>query len=111
MVGRSAFTPVSAAESGAWIGKGDVTVASPKFWSADTPELYLMRCFLVKGTAKESIVVDELDLSVGIRTVAVENGHILLNGKRIVLKGVIWNEDSPTGGSALTDSRWKRMWR
>ncbi len=108
MVGRSAFAPVSAAETGAWIGKGDVTVTTPKFWSPDTPELYLMRCFLVKGTVKENIVVDELDLSVGLRTLGVENGHIQLNGKRIVLRGVIWNEDTPAGGNALTEEQMEK---
>jgi hypothetical protein len=107
-VGKSVFTPVSSTETGAWAGRGEVTIAAPKFWSPDTPELYLMRCFLVKGTPKESIVIDELDLSVGIRTVAVENGHIQLNGKRIILKGVIWNEDTPIGGNVLTEEQMEK---
>ncbi|RPH32660.1 hypothetical protein EHM92_08560, partial [bacterium] len=108
MVGRSAFAPLSSTETGSWTGTGDATVPAPKFWSPDAPELYLMRCYLVKGTAKENSIVDELDLSVGIRTLAVENGHIQLNGKRIVLKGVIWNEDSPSGGNALTEEQMEK---
>jgi beta-glucuronidase len=108
MVGRSVFVPMSASESGVWSSKGEVTVPSPKLWSPDTPELYLMRCYLVKGTVKENTVVDELDLSTGIRTLGVENGHIQVNGKRIVLKGVVWNEDSPSGGNALTEEQMEK---
>ena len=107
-VGRSTFAPLSPSDAGAWTGRGEVTVQAPKFWSPDTPELYLMRCFLVKGTAKENFVVDEYAVSVGMRTVSVENGHIFLNGKRLVLKGVIWNEDYPAYGNALTEEQMEK---
>jgi hypothetical protein len=108
MVGRSAFAPLSASETGIWAGRGEVMVQGPKLWSPETPDLYFVRCYLAKGTAKENSIVDELDLSVGIRTLGVENGHIVVNGKRIVLKGVIWNEDDPSGGSALTEEQMEK---
>jgi hypothetical protein len=108
MVGRSSFAPLSASEPGTWVGTGEATIPGLKLWSPEAPDLYLARCYLVKGTAKENTVVDELDVTVGIRTLGVDDGRIVLNGKRIVLKGVIWNEDSPSGGSVLTSEQMEK---
>ena len=81
--------------------RSEMTLDNPKVWSPDSPELYLMKVFLVQGSAKDFAVIDEYDLNHGIRSLEVSNGHILLNGKRAVLKGVVWQEDHPNFGSAM----------
>lgn len=80
----------------------DLTIASPKLWSPEKPDLYLVRCYLVRQAGKEIRVVDQYDVATGIRSIASAGGHLLLNGKRLVLRGVIWYEDDPVFGSALT---------
>ncbi len=105
-IGRSGTVPL--------VRKGDawervstaVEVSSPKVWSPDFPELYLLRCYIVnvEGTGKDRTtnVIDQYDINHGIRDLRVREGKLVLNGKRLVLKGVVWQEDHPTWGSAMT---------
>jgi hypothetical protein len=80
-----------------------IALAGPKLWSPEFPELYLLKCFVVMaGKEKEVRTIDEYDLTYGLRDVAVRDGDFRLNGARIVLKGVVWQEDHPTWGSAMT---------
>jgi hypothetical protein len=80
----------------------EMNLDNPKVWSPDSPELYLMRVFLIQGSAKDFAVIDEYDLNVGVRSLDLSDGHIVLNGKRVVLKGVVWQEDHPNFGSAMS---------
>ncbi len=100
-VGRSAPASVSVA-GGDEPMPLELTVQSPKLWSPDSPELYLLRCVLVRPGPGGAVPVDEFDVTCGIRQIRIADGNILLNGSRIVLKGVIWYEDHPAFGSALT---------
>lgn len=77
-------------------------VNSVKPWSTETPDLYVLKVTLVKAEGKKRTVLDEQNLEIGFRSVALREGALLLNGKRAQLKGVIWHEDSPDHGSAMT---------
>jgi hypothetical protein len=80
-----------------------VTLQNPKLWSPEFPELYLLKCSLVSsGKEKDIRVIDEYDLTYGLRDFVVRDGEFVLNGVRTVLKGVIWQEDHPVWGSAMT---------
>lgn len=54
-------------------------VENPRLWSAEDPYLYQIRL-----TANGESILEQ----VGIRTVAVENRTLLINGKKVKLKGV-----------------------
>ncbi len=84
----------------------DFSLPAVKSWSPDSPDLYLLRCSLLR-TADRSLV-DEYDVSCGIREIKAEGGEFLLNGKRIILKGVVWNEDAPGHGNILTYEQMER---
>lgn len=79
----------------------EIPVGNPKLWSPDSPELYLVKVYLVQGSVKEFDTIDEYDFDCGIRSLEISDGHIILNGKRIILKGVVWQEDHPSFGSAM----------
>jgi hypothetical protein len=81
---------------------GEVAVPSPKLWSPEAPDLYVVRAEIVRVVNKEATVVDEYDMNVGIRNFEWMNGRLFVNGVLEPLKGIIWNEDHPTYGSALT---------
>jgi hypothetical protein len=98
---RSAIVPLTRNQEGVEKIKTEVTLQNPKLWSPEFPELYLVKCFLVESVGKEFTVLDEYDQNHGIRTVDLSGGGIALNGKKFVLKGVVWQEDHPTYGSAL----------
>ncbi len=79
----------------------EATVQSPHLWSPESPDLYTIRCLIVSTSGKEMIVLDELQVPVGIRTLKIERADLMLNGHRLFVKGVTWYEDHPTWGNAL----------
>ncbi len=77
---------------------GDDVVATLKvpdahLWNTTDPFLYQLTVIL---SGKETI--DKYELPVGIRTIAVNNKQILLNGKPVILKGFGKHEDFPIFG-------------
>ncbi len=71
-----------------------ITVPKAKFWSPAEPHLYNLKVELLAGNNE----VDGYFLPVGIRTIHVKNGILLLNGKTIFLKGFGRHEDFPVVG-------------
>jgi hypothetical protein len=101
-VGRSTIVPLSR-QGNAWSEvEAGMLLTNPKVWSPESPELYLIRCLVVNLEGAAAGVVDEYDFQSGFRKVGVSKGDIMLNGKRLVLKGVTWYEDHPLTGSALS---------
>ncbi|MBS1510995.1 MAG: beta-glucuronidase [Bacteroidetes bacterium] len=71
-----------------------IKVPDAHVWNTDDPYLYQLTVTLTNG--KE--ITDKYNLDIGIRTIAVDNKHILLNGKPIFLKGFGKHEDFPVFG-------------
>jgi len=63
-------------------------------WSPEEPNLYTLRVSLLK----EDRVVDVVEERVGFRSVSVEGGRLLLNGRPVYLKGFGRHEDFPVTG-------------
>lgn len=82
------------------LGLADVPAAGPHTidgvepWSAEQPRLY-------RGTL--STATERVDVAIGFRTVAVVDGVITVNGRRIVFRGVNRHEWHPDRGRALTE--------
>ncbi|HUI65124.1 MAG TPA: glycoside hydrolase family 2 TIM barrel-domain containing protein, partial [Bacteroidota bacterium] len=88
--------------------KSELQMQNPKLWSPDNPDLYLVKCYLTRPEGKDLHVIDEYDLTAGIRKIAISGGHILLNGNRLSLRGVTWYEDHPAWGSSIPDEERER---
>ena len=75
-------------------------VTTPRLWSPEAPNLYLVRTTVESGGG----VLDCAEVPFGIRTVAfdAEKGF-LLNGKPCVLKGTCNHQDHAGVGAALPD--------
>lgn len=79
---------------------GRINVASPKLWSAESPYLYTAVVALYDG---EGNLLDVTNQKIGLRSLSLstdEEGHqtLTINGKRIVLYGINYNEhDAETG--------------
>ena len=58
-------------------------IPNAKLWSPDSPILYTARLSLLKGTE----VLDTVESRFGMRQFTIDGYHILLNGKRIMLRG------------------------
>ncbi len=105
-VGNKAhFAEKIVSSANAYIGEvgGRVEVVSPKLWSAETPELYTVVLQLKDGDD----VVDTVSKRIGFKTVGVsidDNGRqsLVLNDKVVVLRGILYNENSPATGMSVS---------
>ena len=79
-----------------------LTVNGPKFWSPENPELYILKINIISVDGKQRETVDQYNLNMGFTSVHVEENAFILNGGRIKLKGVVWQEDSPRFGASLS---------
>lgn len=69
-------------------------------WSPDDPQLYDLSVSLLGPGGTE---LDRYRLDVGVRTVEVRGSEILLNGKRVFLKGFGRHEDFAVSGRGQND--------
>lgn len=97
--------PVSISSNGKeWTSpRCEILLQTPKTWSPESPELYVIKASIVsmQSKEKEPVVIDEYQMNYGFRDLVIRAGNFQLNGKPLVLKGVLWMEDHPTWGSAL----------
>lgn len=74
-------------------------MSNPLKWSAETPYLYKL---LVTVTGASGKVQEVVPCNVGFRKVEIREGNLLVNGKRILIKGVNRHEFDPDLGQAIT---------
>lgn len=74
-------------------------VPNPAKWSDETPTLYSLVLTLADPSGK---VVHRTSQKVGFRTIEVKDKQILLNGKRILFRGVNRSETDPKTGRHVT---------
>jgi beta-galactosidase len=77
------------------------TVAGARLWSPETPTLYTVELELL---AADDAVVDAERQRVGLRVVAIRDGILMLNGRRLVVRGVNRHEWNPWRGRAVTEA-------
>ena len=81
--------------------KQKVNVANPALWSPETPTLYTLVTTVEVGNR----VVDRVETSFGIRTVAFDpNEGFKLNGKKYIIKGTSNHQDFAGVGVAVPDA-------
>ncbi|MCS7337519.1 MAG: DUF4981 domain-containing protein [Verrucomicrobiae bacterium] len=74
-------------------------VENPLKWTAETPNLYKLLLTL-SDTAGN--VLEVIPVNVGFREVEIKNGDLLVNGRRILIKGVNRHEIHPDLGQAVS---------
>jgi beta-glucuronidase len=75
------------------------TLASPKLWHFDHPNLYRWSVSLVDADGQ---LLHRDEVTIGIRLVEMKNGNLYLNGEQVRLVGISRHEDYPGQGSAET---------
>lgn len=74
-------------------------VPNPLKWTAETPQLYKLLLFLKD---EKNRVLEVIPANLGFREVEIKDGNLLLNGRRILIKGVNRHEIDPDRGQAIT---------
>jgi beta-glucuronidase len=83
-----------------------VRVEDPKLWSPSSPNLYPVSLQVASGGRK----IAGYALKTGIRSIKVSaDGHLLLNGLRVNLRGLGLHEDSKEQGFAIDDATRERL--
>ena len=77
-------------------------VPSPLKWNAETPNLYKL---LLTVKNEKGKVLEVIPVNVGFRKVEIKYGDLLVNGQRILIKGVDRHEHDPDRGQAITVER------
>lgn len=75
----------------------DLKINGIEEWSPETPVLYQVELQMLR----EDEVIDDLMERFGFREICVQGKYILLNGKRLRIKGICRHEDHPDYGCAL----------
>ncbi len=83
-------------------------VAFPRPWSPESPSLYQLRVLVIEVEGKRQTTIDEMRLDVGFATVSTHGADLRLNGKKTMVRGVVWHEDSPDLGAALSYDRMEK---
>lgn len=78
-------------------------VESPKLWSAENPQLYTLFLHLKSPAGDETI-----PWRVGFRRVETKDGQFLVNGQRVLIRGVNRHEVSADHGYAVTRQEMER---
>ena len=76
------------------------TVANPKKWTAETPNLYTVVLVL---RDREGHLLEFLSTKYGFREVAIKNKQLLVNGQPILIKGVNRHEHDPDTGHFVNE--------
>ncbi len=80
-------------------------IEDPMLWSPETPDLYTVHCYVMDRNKK----LDHVSIQHGIRTAEFDPDRgFVLNGKKVVLKGVCLHHDGGELGAAVPLESWKR---
>ena len=93
------FLPVNIPAGGSADVQMTASLASPKLWHFDHPNLYRWSASLAAADGQK-LHMDEV--TIGIRSVELKNGYFYLNGEPVRLVGVTRHADYPGQGSAET---------
>jgi beta-galactosidase len=80
-------------------GRMEIAVPHPLLWSAEIPSLYQVSVKLYDGAGK---LLEVIPGRIGFRRVEISGGHLLVNGKPVLIKGVNRHETDPDSGQVIT---------
>ena len=78
--------------------KEEIIISNPYLWSSENPNLYKAIVNVIIDDKK----IDEYETNFGIRTIKYTEDGLLLNEKKIEIKGVCEHQDFAVVGTALT---------
>ena len=102
LVGRSGISPISPLVNKSVPINAEVVIPNPKLWSPETPDLFILKCQILRIVNKEINIIDEYILDAGVRDIRWKDGSLVLNNNPLALKGILWQEDHAIFASAMT---------
>lgn len=84
------------------MGRLSTVIKSPERWTAETPYLYKLLITLQDAEGK---VVEQVEQSVGFRSVEIKEGQLLVNGNPVRFRGVNRHEHDPRTARVMSEKR------
>ena len=78
----------------------EIKVNNPHLWSTESPYLYTLCLQLQKS---DGTIIEQVNQKVGFRTIRIEDGQLLINGKPIKIRGVNRHEHDPYKARVMTE--------
>ena len=101
------FGPASIAPGAEWTGIARATIRRPRLWSTDRPTLYRANLTLYDSAHRQ---LGGYFTYSGIRSITVSrDGQLLLNGRRLNLRGVEVREQDAQSGTALSSASLQQL--
>lgn len=82
------------------LGRMSAPVKAPQRWTAETPYLYTLHLTLRTSAGH---IIEQVEQSVGFRSVEIRGGQLLVNGSPVRLRGVNRHEHDPRTARVMTD--------
>ncbi len=81
-----------------------ISIPNVRIWSHETPYLYLITLSLFEANEKGEAgrYIESIAFTTGFKSVEVKNRELLINGKKVYIKGVNRHEHSEYHGKTLT---------
>lgn len=83
----------------AWL---ESVIKNPQKWSAETPCLYTLLLTLNDSTGR---MIEQVSTRVGFRSIKIENGRFLVNGKPVRFRGVNRHEHDPYTAKVVSEEQ------
>lgn len=83
----------------------ELTVWQPRLWSAEAPALYRLEIEVLDA---DGVPTERIEEQIGFRRFEIRDGLMLLNGCRIVFRGVNRHEFSAQNGRCVTEAETER---
>lgn len=84
------------------MGRMSAFIKSPERWTAETPYLYQLHLTL---QSEEGEVIEQVEQSIGFRSVKIEDGQLLVNGNPVRFRGVNRHEHDPRTARVMSEER------
>ncbi|WP_153798625.1 glycoside hydrolase family 2 TIM barrel-domain containing protein [Foetidibacter luteolus] len=96
-IAATVTTPLNIAADSTLVIKQQALINQPLLWSVDKPDLYSAKSYITDG----GTILDSVTTTFGIRTIVINARQgLLLNGKRLILKGGCVHHDNGALGAA-----------
>jgi len=85
--------------SSRWEGRVSLPVSSPELWNSENPRLYYLVTTLIDPAGRE---IEHCAAALGFRKVEVRDRSLLINGERVMIRGVNRHEHDEVWGKTLS---------
>lgn len=84
------------------MGRLSAKIEDPERWTAETPYLYKLHLTLQSADGE---VIEQVEQSVGFRSIKIEGGQLLVNGNPVRFRGVNRHEHDPRTARVMSEER------